>query len=113
MHNIGMDPSRMIRETAHNHQQEDKEGNTMKLLNSEHNKEDNEKELNTDLIHSNKIMKKRIWKICVLTGKTLFAYLHFHSKKIKKFDFELPFQFEGIPFRDKIFSGTYFLFLID
>lgn len=108
MHNIGMDPSRMIRETSHHHLQEDEEGNTMKLLNFEQNKEENEYENNTEIIYNNKIIKKRIWKIHIITGKTLFAYLHFSSNKMKKWEFEFSFQFEGIPpLRDNLFSGIF------
>lgn len=102
-----MDPSRMIGETSYNHQ-EDEQGNTMKFLNFEQNKEDNEYEMNTEVTFNNKIIKKRMWKIHITVGRTLFAYLYFNSNKTKKWDYELPFHFEGIPpSRDNIFSGTF------
>ena len=111
MHIIGMDPSRMIGETSHHHQ-EDEEGNTIKFLHSEHNKEENENIMNTEVTFNNKIIKSRIWKIHITVGKTLFAFLHFYSKKIKKWDFELPFQYEGIPLRDNIFSGMFLMYIL-
>ena len=106
-----MDPSRMIGETIHNHQ-EDEELNTIKLFIPEQYKEENEHENDTEVIYNNKIIKKRIWKIHLSIGKTLFAYLHFYSKKIKKWDFELPFQYEGIPLREKILSGTFLTYIL-
>ena len=90
-----------------NHQ-EDEEKNTIKLSNFELNKEEKEIEFHSDS-KNKKIIKNRIWKIHISIGKTLFAYLHFYSKKIKKWDFVFPLQYEGITSMDNKFSGAFFV----
>ena len=53
-----------------------------------------------------KFVKNRKWKIHVSVGKTLHAYIHFHSKKIRKWDFIFPLQYEGLSSMGNIFSGA-------
>ena len=93
----------MIREIP-NHQ-EDEEGNKIKILNFEQQNEENDDEVNEESVNK-KNMKNRVWKIYISAGKTLRAFLHFHAKKTKKWDFEFPLQYVGIPQRGNIFQGS-------
>ena len=100
----GDDPSKMIRKIP-NHQ-EDEEENTVKFINFEQQNEEKDEEMNKESINK-RTVKSRVWKIRISAGKTLPGFLHFHAKKVKKWDFEFPLQYEGIPQIGNIFKGAF------
>jgi hypothetical protein len=101
----GDDPSRMIREIP-NHQ-EDEEGNTIKFLHFEQQNEEKDEEMSKESINK-RIIKNRVWKIHISVGKTFYGFLHFHAKKVKKWDFKFPLQYEGISQRGNMSKGAFY-----
>lgn len=94
----------MIREIPDH--QEDDEGNTIKFIHFEQQTKEKDDEINKESIND-RIIKNRVWKIHISAGNTLYAFLHLHAKKVRKWDFEFPLQYEGIPQRGNIFKGAF------